>query len=138
MTVFHSCVSFHPHRATTVIGNTGREGLENVSLPRRPPISLSLLNLLENSEGSRRSTEVLSESSSVDRLHSRQASLEATQLPSLPQQEALDALYAKVSSFRLIRTPLCNNQHCVVQFMLSTCNFPYAFHYLRYLEMFLN
>lgn len=84
------------HRAIPSIGSTGREGLENVSLPRRPPISLSLLNLLENSEGSRRSTEVLSESSSTDRLHSRQASLEATQLSPLPQQETLDALYAKV------------------------------------------
>ncbi|XP_071547942.1 ecdysteroid-phosphate phosphatase isoform X6 [Panulirus ornatus] len=84
------------HRAIPSIGSTGRERLENVSLPRRPPISLSLLNLLENSEGSRRSTEVLSESSSTDRLHSRQASLEATQLSPLPQQETLDALYAKV------------------------------------------
>ncbi|XP_045594027.1 ecdysteroid-phosphate phosphatase isoform X2 [Procambarus clarkii] len=84
------------HRAIPVIGSTGREGLETAAFPRRPPISLSLLNLLENSEGSRRSTEVLSESSSMDRLHSRQASLEATQSPPLPQQEVLDALYAKV------------------------------------------
>ncbi|XP_069957026.1 ecdysteroid-phosphate phosphatase-like isoform X3 [Cherax quadricarinatus] len=84
------------HRAIPVIGSTGREGLETASFPRRPPISLSLLNLLENSEGSRRSTEVLSESSSIDRLHSRQASLEVAHSPPLPQQEALDVLYAKV------------------------------------------
>lgn len=84
------------HRAIPVIGNSGLEGLETATFPRRPPISLSLLNLLENSEGSRRSTEVLSESSSMDRLHSRQASLEANQSPLLPKYEALDALYAKV------------------------------------------
>ncbi|XP_066944432.1 ecdysteroid-phosphate phosphatase isoform X5 [Macrobrachium rosenbergii] len=84
------------HKAMPVIGNTVIEGLDTVSLPRRPPISLSLLNLLENSEGSRRSTEVLSESSSVDRLHSRQASLDAMQLQPLPQHDVLEALYAKV------------------------------------------
>ncbi|XP_047498667.1 protein UBASH3A homolog isoform X3 [Penaeus chinensis] len=84
------------HKAIPVIGNSGLEGLETATFPRRPPISLSLLNLLENSEGSRRSTEVLSESSSMDRLHSRQASLEANQSPLLPKYEALDALYAKV------------------------------------------
>ena len=83
-------------RAIPVIGNTVIEGLDTVSLPRRPPISLSLLNLLENSEGSRRSTEVLSESSSIDRLHSRQASLDTMQSPPLPQHDVLEALYAKV------------------------------------------
>lgn len=87
----------NPNRAIPVIGSTGREGLESVSLPCRPQVSLSLLNLLENSEGCRRSTEVISESSSMDRLHSQQASLEATQSPPLPLQEGVDALYAKVS-----------------------------------------
>ncbi|XP_050735771.1 protein UBASH3A homolog isoform X3 [Eriocheir sinensis] len=82
------------HKSIPVIGTSGRDCEE--SLPNRPPISLSLLNLLENSEGSRRSTEVLSESSSMDRLHSRQASLEATQSPPFHKQEDLDALYAKV------------------------------------------
>ncbi|XP_068206021.1 ecdysteroid-phosphate phosphatase isoform X3 [Palaemon carinicauda] len=84
------------HKAIPVIGNTVIEGLDTLSLPRRPPISLSLLNLLENSEGSRRSTEVLSESSSVDRLHSRQASLDAMQAQPLPQHDVLEVLYAKV------------------------------------------
>ncbi|KAG0711382.1 Ubiquitin-associated and SH3 domain-containing protein B [Chionoecetes opilio] len=82
------------HKSIPVIGTGGRESVD--SLPNRPPISLSLLNLLENSEGSRRSTEVVSESSSMDRLHSRQASLEATHSPPLHKPEDLDALYAKV------------------------------------------
>ncbi|KAK7083298.1 Ubiquitin-associated and SH3 domain-containing protein B [Halocaridina rubra] len=85
------------HRAIPVIGNTSVDELDSFPLPRRPAISLSLLNLLENSEGSRRSTEVLSESSSVDRLHSRQASLDTMQSPQLlQQQDVLEALYAKV------------------------------------------
>ncbi|KAK3879393.1 hypothetical protein Pcinc_016025 [Petrolisthes cinctipes] len=93
--------------AWTLHNSTGRES-EATPVPR-PAISLSLLNLLESSEGSRRSTEVLSESSSIDRLHSRQASLEATttttatstttttpQSPPMSRQEELDSLYAKV------------------------------------------
>ncbi|XP_076032213.1 ecdysteroid phosphate phosphatase isoform X2 [Oratosquilla oratoria] len=85
------------HKAIPIIGAGVLEGLETVTFPRRPPVSLSLLNLLENSEGSRRSTETLHESSSIDRLHSRQSSLD--QPHQQLQQYApgdLDQLYAKV------------------------------------------
>ncbi|KAK4288062.1 hypothetical protein Pmani_038884 [Petrolisthes manimaculis] len=75
---------------------------------RHPTLSLSLLNLLESSEGSRRSTteEVVSEASSSTPVihhhhqHSRQASIEAatsaTQSTPMSRQEELDSLYAKV------------------------------------------
>ncbi|CAL4123983.1 unnamed protein product, partial [Meganyctiphanes norvegica] len=86
------------HRSITVVGGGDLELLETLSFPRRPPISLSLLNLLENSEGSRRSTEVLPNTSTRERLHSRQASQEATQSPPLPQD--ITQLYAKVNKVK--------------------------------------
>ena len=89
-------------RAIPIIGgNALIEGSDPAILPRRSHISLSMLNLLENSEGSRRSTDILSETSSVDRLHSRQASQEATHsVEDLTGQ--LDELYAKVITGLLV------------------------------------
>ncbi|KAK4299603.1 hypothetical protein Pmani_028134 [Petrolisthes manimaculis] len=95
------------HKSISVIGST-TEATPPPPL-RHPTLSLSLLNLLESSEGSRRSTteEVVSEASSSTPVihhqhqHSRQASIEAatsaTQSTTpMSRQEELDSLYAKV------------------------------------------
>ncbi|KAB7504960.1 Protein UBASH3A-like protein, partial [Armadillidium nasatum] len=94
------------HRALPIIGGTtGIDGLETLSLPRRLPISLSLLNLLENSEGSRRSTEGLSETSSLEKFHSRQASLDQSQASNLSLKD-LEALYSKIETKKRYKEPL--------------------------------
>ena len=94
----HYLIFFPINRAIPIIGENAISDAIETSLPRNPGISLSLLNLLENSEGSRRSTEVLS-----DAPHSRQTSLDATihprDLPLVPGPNSplnLDQLYAKV------------------------------------------
>ena len=74
-------------------------------------LSSSLLNLLDHSEGSRRSTTAHSDASSCDRLHSRQASLDcgtpfdhqnqgkrlSSTTPTMPPTQSIDQMYPRIT-----------------------------------------